>query len=147
MWKFTNLIFENRSHFSRLNSSVFFFSSFDKVAHQSSNFQIFHCLRLKLTKFLMSFFKRKVSFSLNIALPFSVMTHNVCNFLVQHYIPWAKKFLKAQILRLLSVLMKFINIFLSIMKTQIIFPLKFVSIFSMITHNSSVLFWLKHNIL
>ena len=95
----------------------------------------------------MSFFKQKVSFSLNIASHFSVMTHNVCKFLAQPYITWAKKFLKAQFLRFLSVPMKFINIFLSFMKAQIIFPLKFVSIFNMITHNSSLLFWLKHNIL
>ena len=54
----TYVIFETVSHFSRHRSSVFFFSSkhyilLTKVAHQS----------IKITKFFMSFFKQKLSFS------------------------------------------------------------------------------------
>ena len=66
------VIFETISYFSRHNSSVFFelknYILSTKVAHQSANFLL---LALKFTKFIMSFFKQKVSFSSNLDL-FSV---------------------------------------------------------------------------
>ena len=45
----------------------------------------------------MSFFKPSVSFSLNIALPFSVMTHNSSvTFSLKHFIPCTENSLKVQ---------------------------------------------------
>ena len=62
----------------RHNSSVLFhlklYMLWTKGAHQNANFQT--CKKLKLTKFLMSFFKPRVNFPLNFASPFSVITHN-----------------------------------------------------------------------
>ena len=48
----------------------------DKRSTSKCKFSDFRLLDWKLTKFLISFFKPQVCFSLNFASPFSVMTHN-----------------------------------------------------------------------
>ena len=57
----TYVIFETISYFSQQKASVSFqlkhYILSTKVIHQSENFQTFPLLRLKFTKFLMSFFK------------------------------------------------------------------------------------------
>ena len=55
--------------------------------------------------------------------------------------------IKVQILRLLSVGSKFAKFLMSFFKAQVSYSSNFVSFFSVMTHNSSVLLWLKHNIL
>ena len=82
----------------------------------------------------MTFFKPPVSFSLNIASPFSVTTF-FCSTLYT-----LDKKVKIQILRFLSAPVKFMEFLMSFKTPQVIFPLKFASIFSIMTHNSSVLF-------
>ena len=74
---------------------VFTFSSktlfaLDKRSPSKCNFSDFRLLPWKLTKFLMSFFKPRVSFPLNFELPFSVMTHSSSEiFLLKHYMLWS----------------------------------------------------------
>ena len=80
-------------------------------------------------------FQTTSQFSLNIASPFCVMTELLCNVLAQHDIPWIKKSLEVQILRFLSAPVKFTKFLMSFMN-----PSKFVSVFSTMTHNSSVIF-------
>ena len=54
----------------------------------------------------MSFFKPRVSFSLNFASPFSAMTHNSYKiFWLKHYMLWTKRAYQSTIFRLLSTLM------------------------------------------
>ena len=75
----TYVIFETISHFSRHNSSVFFSSNITYfLQKQPIKVRIFRfpLLWLKFTKFLMSFFKQKVSFSSKFESFFSVMRHN-----------------------------------------------------------------------
>ena len=74
-------------------------------------------------------FKPPVSYYINASL-----------FSVQHYIHWTKKYLKVQVLRFLSVPVKFTKLLMSFMKPQVILPSKFASIFSIMTQNPSVLF-------
>ena len=61
------IIFEIKSHFSRRNSPVFFLAQTLHTFYESSpskcKFSDFPLLWLKCNKFLMSFFKQKVSFS------------------------------------------------------------------------------------
>ena len=53
-----------------------------KGTHQSASFRNFDC----------SFYKPQVSFPLNFALPFSVMTHNSSEiFQLKHFMHWTKK--------------------------------------------------------
>ena len=62
----------------------------------------------KFTKFLMSYLKPQVSFSLNFASLFSVMRDNsFVLFLLKLYIIWMKEHIKVQNFRLLTVHMKF----------------------------------------
>ena len=80
---------------TRHNCSILFNLKIDmlwtKEAHQNANFQTFR-LAWKLTKFLMSFFKQRVSFPLKFVLPFSVMTHNYSKtFWRKHYMIWASR--------------------------------------------------------
>ena len=59
-----------------------------------SKCKIFRLLtaRMKITKFFVSFFKSQVSFSLNFAASFSVMTHSFSEiFLLKHYMLWTKR--------------------------------------------------------
>ena len=69
----TYVIFEIKSHFSRHNSFVFFLAqtlhTFNKCSTSKWKFSDFPLLGLKFTKFLMPFFKQKISF-------FSVMRDN-----------------------------------------------------------------------
>ena len=245
------------------NSSVFFWLKHNilstKVAHQSANFAN-SLPALKFTKFLMSFFESRVSFSSNFRSLFSVMRHNnsvlfhlklwphqstifqtsqCCNesspnsschfwnhkvriyskfallsvswkiaplyfcssnladfrqneaiknkfshfselgenspnsscniwnhksvfFNFQHHssVSWEITLLcffgwnfiwfgqkgpsKVQILRLSSVESKFVKLFMSYFKAQVSSSSNFASFFSVMTHNSSVLFWRKH---
>ena len=72
------------------NSSIDFSSNYlyewTKSSNQDSNFQTVNCSHEKLTKFLLLFFKPQVSFLLNFASPFSVMTYNSSEmFLLKHY--------------------------------------------------------------
>ena len=66
VWKFTKLLM-SLYHFSRHSSSVFFLAqtlhNFYKSSPSKCKFLDFLLLGLKFTKFLMSFFKQKVSFS------------------------------------------------------------------------------------
>ena len=78
------VIFETISHFSRHNSSVLFQFKYcillTKISHQSSSFSDFSLLKLKYIKYLMSFFKQKVSLSSRFRLLFSVMRDNSSTF-------------------------------------------------------------------
>ena len=77
--KFTKLLMP-LYHLSRHNSSVFFLAqtlhNFYKSSPSKCIFLDFLMLRLKFTKFLMSFFKQKVSFSSKFGSLFSVMRDN-----------------------------------------------------------------------
>ena len=68
------------SYFSQQKASVSFQLKYyilsTKVIHQSEDFQTFPLLRLKFTKFLMSFFKQKVSFYSKFRSSFSSMRDN-----------------------------------------------------------------------
>ena len=79
VWKFTKLLM-SLYHFSRYNSSVFSLSqtlhNFYKSSPARCKFSDFLLLGLKFTKFLMSFFKQKVSFSSKVGSFFSVMRDN-----------------------------------------------------------------------
>ena len=74
------VIFETISHFSRRNSSVFFLAqtlhTFNKSSPSKCKFSDFPLLALKFTKFLMSFFKQKVSFTSKFGSLFSVIRDN-----------------------------------------------------------------------
>ena len=63
----------------------------DKRSLSKCNFSGFRQLAWKLIKFLRSVYKPWVGFSLNFALPFSVMTHNSSEiFQLKHYMLWTK---------------------------------------------------------
>ena len=105
-------------------------------------------LSWKLIKFLMSFFKPPVNFSLNIASPFKVMTMTPLWFVGSNIIYFAQKeLIKVQILRLSSVELKFTKLPMSFSKGQVSSTWYFASFFSVMSLKSSVLFWIKHNIL
>ena len=74
-WSFTSLL-----SVMRHNSSVLFHPislyALDNRSLSKCKFPHFRLLAWKLTKYLMSFYKPRVSFTLNFASPFSVMTHN-----------------------------------------------------------------------
>ena len=75
----SSVISETTSHFSRHNSSVFLVQrlhTFYKRSLPKCKFSDFPLLGLKFTKFLMSFFKQKVSFSSKFGSLFSVMRDN-----------------------------------------------------------------------
>ena len=83
----------------------------DKRTQSKSKFSDFQLLTWKLTKFLMSFFKPKISFHLNFATPFSVMTHYSCKIVI-------KRVHQCTIFRLLGALMKVHPIPLPFLKPQ-----------------------------
>ena len=90
-----------------------------KRAHQSANFQTCDC-----------------------------SPENKPNSLCQkHYILWSKGAHKVQIVRLSSVGSKFAKFFMPFFRTLVRSWSNFASFFSVMTHNSSVLFCLKHEIL
>ena len=96
----------------------------------------------------MSFFKPPVNVYLNITSPFSVMTHDSSVIFRSNMIYFDQKEpIKAQALRVASDGIKSAKFFMSFFKAQVSFSSKFASFFSVVTHNSSVLLWLKHNIL
>ena len=55
--------------------------------------------------------------------------------------------IKVQVLRLSSVESKFAKFLMSFFKAQVNSSSNVASFFSVMTHNSSIRFWLKHNIL
>ena len=105
-------------------------------------------LALKFTKFLLSFLEQRFSFSSNFASLFNVMRHNSSVlFHLNLYMLWSeeahqKKFPDFQLLaRKLSKCLK------SFFKLQVSFPLHFASPFSVMTHNFSEIYQLKHYML
>ena len=74
------VIFKTISHFSRHNFSVFFLAealhTFYKSSPSKCKFSAFPPLELKFTKFLISFFKQKASFSSKFGSLISVMRDN-----------------------------------------------------------------------
>ena len=81
--------------------------AFDKKSPSKCKFSDFRLLAWKLTKYLMSSFKPRVSFPLNFASPFSVMKHNSSDiFYLKHYMLWTKEPINVQFFRLLSALTK-----------------------------------------
>ena len=72
--------FKSISHFSQQNSSVFFSSNityFRQSSLSKSKCSVFPPLALKFTKFLMSVFKQKASFSSKFGLLFSVTLRQI----------------------------------------------------------------------
>ena len=73
-------IFETISHFSNHNSSILFqlkrYILLTKNIPSKCNFSDFSLFKLKFIKFLMSFFKQEVSFSLYFGSLFSVLRDN-----------------------------------------------------------------------
>ena len=97
----------------------------------------------------MSFFNPQVSFCLNFATPFIVMTHNSSeSFQLKQYMLWTKKAHQCTIFRLLGALIvKVTQFFMPFLK-----PLgqgfsNFASLFSAMRDNSSVFFQLKPRII
>ena len=74
----------------------------DKRIQSKCKFSDFQLLAWKLIKFIMSFFNPQVSFRLNFATPFSVMTHNSSE---SFYMLWTKRAYQCTIFRLLGALM------------------------------------------
>ena len=106
--------------------------------YQFWHFQMFWW---KFAKSLVSFSKPQISFSSNFAWLFSVIKDNSSVlFLVKCYIYFAQKGqITVQILETLVLRWKFTK-FLSFLKQQINFSSNFASLFSIMRHNSSVLF-------
>ena len=75
---------------TRNNSSVLFHLNLYMLLKKRAN--LTSTARMKITKFLTSFSKSWVSFPLNFASPFSVMTHNSSEiFYLKHYMLWTKR--------------------------------------------------------
>ena len=71
---------------------IFIILAFDKNIPSKCKFPDFSLLKLKFIKFLMPFFKQKVSFSLNFGLLFSVMRDNSSVlFQLKLYMIWTKR--------------------------------------------------------
>ena len=103
---------------------------------------------MKIIKFLMSLFKPPLNFSLNIESPFSVMTHNSSIiFYLKHYTLCSKGAHQSAIFWDLSIESKFAKFLMSSFKAQVSSSSNFASFFTVMTHNSFVIFWLKYNIL
>ena len=103
---------------------------------------------MKFTKFLMSFMKPQFFFFSKFTSIFSIMRHS-SSVLFSPNIKYfgQKEPIKVQILRLWSVESEFAKFLISFFKAQVSSSSNLVSFFSVMTHNSSVLFWLKYNIL
>ena len=90
----------------------------DKRIQSKCKFSYFRLLSWKLTKCFMLFFKPQVSFPLNFASPFSVMTHNPLKFSNWNIICFGQKEpINVQFFRFLSALMKVHPIFYAIFET------------------------------
>ena len=104
-------------------------------------FLYFRLLARKLAKFLMSFFKLRVSFPLNFASPYSVMTHNSSNiFYLKYYMLWTKRAHWSEMFSLLSEWANVHQIPYVLFETASQFFWNFASLFSVMRNNSSVLF-------
>ena len=118
--------------------------TFDKNIPSKCKFSDFPLPELKFIKFLMSFFKQKVSFSSKCGSLSSVMRDNSSAlFHLKPYMLSIKGTYQVQILKLSTARIKISQI-PSFFKPRISFPLNFASPFSVMTHNFSEIFWLKH---
>ena len=108
-----------------------------KGAHQSDDFQVdFQTARMKINQILMSFFMPRVSFPLNFAWTFSVMTHTSPNLIYfGQKNPILVKFSNFSV-----VGWKFTKFLMSYLKPQSSFSLNFALLFSVMRGISSVLF-------
>ena len=87
--------------------------TFYKRSSSKCKFSDFPLLALKFTKFLMSFFKQKVSFSSKFGSFFSVMGDNSSAVFSRNFIYyWQKKHIKVQIFRLATARIKILIPFL-----------------------------------
>ena len=110
VWKFTKLLM-SLYHFLQHNSSVFFLAqtlhNFYKSSPSKCKFLDFLLLGLKFTKFLMSFFKQKVSFSSKFGSFFSVMRDNSSVLFSWNFICyWQNWYMKVQMFRLATARIK-----------------------------------------
>ena len=91
--QFPYFIFETISHFSRQLVYIILaqkLHTFDKNIPSKCKFSDFSLLKLKFIKFLMLFFKQKVSFSLNFGSLFNVMKDNSSVLFQVKHIIWTK---------------------------------------------------------
>ena len=118
----------------------------DKSSTSKCKFSDFPLLRLKFTKFFMSFFESRLSFFFKLWITLQCYeTWLFCTFSSKSLYALDKKsqskckFLDFQLLA--WKLSKFLKLFFN---PQDSFPLDFASPFSVMTNNSSEIFWLKH---
>ena len=128
--------------------SLYFFSSnITYFLHkQPIKAQIFRLstARLKFTKFLMSFFKQKVSFIQSLDSFFSVMRDNSSVlFQLNLYTLLTKQHSQVQIFRLATACIKINPIPHSCLEPRVSFSSNFASLFIVTRHNSSVIFHLN----
>ena len=91
----------NTSELSHLNICMLWTNG----SNQCANFCNFNCSQENQPNSL-SFFKSQVSFCLNFATPFSIMTHNSSEiFYMKEYMLWTKRAHQCTIFRLLGALM------------------------------------------
>ena len=118
--------------------------TFYKISPSKCNFSDLPLLGLKFMKFLMSFFKHKVSFSSKFGYFFSVMRDNSSVlFQLKLYILLTKSSTskcKFSDLPLLSL--KFTKFLIPFLKPRVSFSSNFASLFSVMRHNSSLPFFL-----
>ena len=105
----------------------------------------FSSIRSKLAKFLISFFRVQASFSSNFASFFSVITHNCfVLFLAQTQYTFNKSsFSDCKLSDLLLLALKFTEFLMSFLEPRVSFSSNFASRFSVVRHNSSLLFYVK----
>ena len=139
------VIFETISHILRHNSSIFFLAQTLHILCKSSSskckFSDFPLLTLKFTKFLMSFFKQKVSYS-------SKFGHSSVSWevILLYFFSWnficylQKQNIKLHVFRFATACIKIHQIPHLIFGTKSQFFLSnFGLLFSVMIHNSSVL--------
>ena len=134
---------------SFLKTWVIFHSSVSLLAQTLHTFHNSSPSRCKFstaqfTKFLMSFFKYKVSFSSKFRSCFSAMKDNSVLFALKLCMPLAKvahQSAKFQTCHLLTL--KFTKFHMSFLEPSVSFSSIFASLFSVMRHNSSVLFCLN----
>ena len=137
----TNVIFEIISHFSLHNSSVFLelknYKRSTKEAHQSANFQTFHCLRSPNSSY--HFFQAKSQFFFKIGSFF--LCHERYFFCAEtlYVIDKSSTTSKCKFSGLLLLTLKFNKFLISHFKPSVSFSSNFALPFSVISRNSSVL--------
>ena len=132
------VIFETISHFSRHNSSLFFLAQTLHTFYSISSkckFAEFPLVALKFTKFLMSFF-----FEVWITLQCHERQF-FCSFLAETLYAIDKSSAsKCKFSDFLLLTLKFIKFLISFLEPRVSFSSNFASLFSVMRHNSSVLF-------